>query len=167
MGNNENWALQMKRDFADLICLLCHCDSYHQKISLPWVETSTARARKGAVNGVSQGALPSYFHFSCVIFSSSYLERPAGIHQFSKGRCFLRMHFSCWEMTLSLFTNLSTGTHGELEFKLKHIAERSWSPSQSAAPCLTWSITGHLDLASHILARIYPTWLSRGTLPLP
>lgn len=96
MGNNENWALQMKRDFADLICLLCHCDSYHRKISLPWVETSTAEACKGAVNGVSQGALPSYFYFSCVIFSSSYLERPAGIHQFSKGRCFLRMHLSCW-----------------------------------------------------------------------
>ena len=68
------------------------------------------------------------------------------------------------------FINQFVRTHGGLDFKVKHNAQRSWWPSQSSVLGVMVStsvLPGDLGHASHDLALVYPTWLSRGTLPLP
>lgn len=52
----------MKWEFADLIHLSCHCDSYRQTISLPGVQTGKTGACKWAADGISQ--VPSHLVFT-------------------------------------------------------------------------------------------------------
>lgn len=149
----------MKRDFADLIRLSCHCDSYNQKISLPGVQTSKTGACKGAANGISQ--VP--FHLVFTSHMSSWLAPTLrnlweSISFPKAGAFWESICCDVWDTALSLLlTSLE-------ELMKQHNAQRSWWPSQRSVLGVILSITvllGDLSNMSHILGLIYATWLTR------
>lgn len=161
----------MKRVFADLIHLLCHCGSYHQKISLPGAQTGKRGACKAGANGILQVLSHLVFTSHLVTFSNSHPQKPLRLYQFSKGRCFLgaRLPRRVW-YNPSPFLNRSIRAHGGLDFQVQAQRSEKMLPLPELSLGAMLSITvlpGDLGPVSHVWALICPTYITKGTLPLP
>lgn len=143
----------MKWEFADLIHLSCHCDSYRQTISLPGVQTGKTGACKWAADGISQ--VPSHLVFTSQMSSlvAPTLRNYGNLLVFQR-QVLSRNSFAIMcEIQPFLFINQLMD-----DLNSKQDAHRSWWPSQSSALGVMLNITvlpGNLDHASHVLVLIY------------